>query len=60
MTGPLRRVEILRPNRIGFGPGLAPPVGPWAAERGLHRVLVIAAEVVRAGELLRSVNDQPA
>ena len=42
MTALLRPIEILRPNRIEFGPGLAPLVGQWAAERGLNRVLVIA------------------
>lgn len=42
MTDLLRPIEILRPNRIEFGPGLAPLVGQWAAERGLSRVLVIA------------------
>lgn len=42
MTDLLRPIEILRPNRIEFGPGLAPLVGQWAAERGLNRVLVIA------------------
>ncbi len=42
MTDLLRPIEILRPNRIEFGPGLAPLVGRWAAERRLHRVLVIA------------------
>jgi alcohol dehydrogenase len=42
MTDLLRPIEILRPQRLEFGPGLAGTVGAWAKERGLSRTLVVA------------------
>src|SRR3712207_1690519 len=42
MTDLLRPIEILRPQRLEFGAGLAGSVGTWAKERGLSRTLVVA------------------
>ncbi len=42
MSAMLNPIEILRPTRLEFGPGRAPVVGEWAAERGLSRFLVVA------------------
>src|SRR3712207_3024502 len=42
MTDLLRPIEILRPQRLEFGAGLAGTVGGWAKERGLSRTLVVA------------------
>ncbi len=42
MTDLLRPIEILRPQRLEFGAGLAGTVGAWATERGLSRTLVVA------------------
>ena len=42
MTDLLRPIEILRPQRLEFGPGLVGTIGVWAEERGLSRTLVVA------------------
>lgn len=42
MTDLLRPIEILRPQRLEFGPGLAGTAGAWAKERGVSRTLVVA------------------
>lgn len=41
MTDLLRPIEIDRPPRIEFGPGLVGVIGRWAAARGITRSLVI-------------------
>ncbi|MCK8785735.1 iron-containing alcohol dehydrogenase [Roseomonas sp. NAR14] len=35
-------IELLRPARIEFGSGTLAQLGPWAREKGLHRILVVA------------------
>lgn len=42
MTAPLQSIEILRPNRIEFGPGAIASVARYVAERGFKRPLVVA------------------
>ncbi|MFM2150540.1 MAG: hypothetical protein RLZZ187_2846 [Pseudomonadota bacterium] len=42
MTSLTTPIEILRPQRIEFGCGLAALVGRWTEERGLSRILVVA------------------
>ncbi|WP_431281148.1 iron-containing alcohol dehydrogenase [Humitalea sp. 24SJ18S-53] len=42
MTNLLHPIEIDRPARIAFGPGLVGTIGTWAAEKGITRSLVIA------------------
>ncbi|RVT95364.1 iron-containing alcohol dehydrogenase [Rhodovarius crocodyli] len=42
MTSLLTPIEILRPQRLEFGPGLVGTVGAWAKEKGVTSTLVIA------------------
>lgn len=42
MTALTTPIEILHPERLAFGSGLAPTVGQWIAGLGLKRILVIA------------------
>jgi alcohol dehydrogenase len=53
MSDLLRPIEITRPQRIEFGPGLIGTVGRWAAAKGIRRSLVVADafNAARAGLL---------
>lgn len=42
MTDLLHPIDIDRPTRIAFGPGMVATVGAWAKERGIARSLVVA------------------